>query len=169
MSEENTFSDLDQAGTQAGGAVVLMREGSDRCAVLLRALSARGLSPVVVHDEPSAMVALAGLAQRDVGRCVLVVVEPSQWGRVDQLADAVRAHHGSVCRWQFDLRDEARPMLSPLDAASDEVSVVGKIRKRTRTIDQLLVPAPGRELSTREVVTQQELTMLLGPAPGEAG
>jgi hypothetical protein len=32
-----------------------------------------------------------------------------------------------------------------------------------------LVSAPGRELSTREVVTQQELTMLLGPAPGEAG
>lgn len=60
-------------------------------------------------------------------------------------------------------------MLSPLESASDELSVVGKIRKRTRTIDQLLVSTPGHELSTREVVTQQELTMLLGPAPGEAG
>ena len=169
MSLETSFSDLGQAGAQVGGAVVLMREGSDRCAVLLRALSARGLSPVVVHDEPGAMVALAELAQRGVGRGVLVVVDPSQWARVDQLVHAVRMHHGSVYRWQFDLRDEAEPMLSPLDSASDELSVVGKIRKRTRTIDQLLVSAPGQELSTREVVTQQELTMLLGPAPGEAG
>lgn len=158
-----------------GGSVVLMRGGEGRCAVLLSALSARGLAPVVVHDEPSAMVALAELAQRDVARRVLIIVEPMQWGRVDQLASAVRAYHREVYSWQFDSREGADPMLSKLDVAFDQAgrsehpSIVGKIRRRTRTVDQLLVPAPGQELSTREVVTQQELTMLLGPAPGEAG
>lgn len=155
--------------------MVLVRDGGARCAVLLSALSARALPPVVVHDEPSAMVALAELAERDVARRVLIVVEPMQWGRVDQLADAVRAYHHAVYCWQFDLREGAEPMLSKLEMRSGEMprhehpSVVGTIRKRNRPVDQLLVRAPGPELSTREVVTQQELTMLLGPAPGEAG
>ena len=56
---------------------------------------------------------------------------------------------------------------NPEDASG--TGPVGQIRKRTRPVDRLLVPAPGRQVSTREVVTQQELTMLLGPAPGEAG
>lgn len=158
-----------------GGSVVLMRDGEGRCGILLSALSSRGLPAVVVYDEPGAMVALAELAKRDVARRVLIVVEPKQWGRVDQLADALRVYHLGVHVWQFDLREGAEPMLSKLDQMSEDAwqgghpSVVGQIRKRNRPVDQLLVRAPGPELSAHGVVTQQELTMLLGPAPGEAG
>lgn len=148
-----------------------MHAGTQGCDVLLRALSARGLSPVVVNDEPGAMVGLAELAQQGLARRVLIVVEPSRWERAGELAGAVRLHHGSVYCWQFDVREGAEPMLSVLEAVPGpgERSVVGTIRHRRRSVDALLVKAPGQELSAREVVTQQELTMLLGPAPGEAG
>jgi len=161
-----------------GGSVVLVRDRGAGCDVLLRALSARGLSPVTVHDEPSAMLALAGLADRGLGRRVLIVVEPARWPRLDQLTQAVRGYHGSVHVWQFDHRDGADPMLSQLEAmparnggedASSAVGPVGQIRKRDRAVDRLLVKPTGQVQSPREVVTQQELTMLLGPVPGEAG
>lgn len=165
-------------GALAGGSVVLSCEQDAGCGVLLRALSARGLSPVTVHDEPGVMLALAGLADRGADRRVLIVVDPARWPRLDQLMEAVQEHHGSVYCWQFDQRDGAEPMLSQLDGAASQSrrnanrsgsSTVGHIRKRTRPVDRLLVTPVGQEQSTREVVTQQELTMLLGPAPGEAG
>ena len=155
-----------------------MRERDACCGVLLRALSARGLSPVTVQDEPGAMLALAELADRGVARRVLIVVEPTRWTRLDQLVAAVRDYHASVYCWRFDGSEGADPMLSQLDAAANgtdqqngrsEAATAGRIRKRTRAVDRLLVKAVGQEQSTREVVTQQELTMLLGPAPGEAG
>ena len=158
--------------------MLLLREGADANPVLMSALKARGLTPIVVRDEPAAMLALAELSERQLGRRVLIVVEPSRWPRVDQLIDAVRGFHRAVHCWQFDAADGADPMLSRLasrggssggDHGRDRHGPVGRIRKRTRPVDRLLVSAPGRELSTREVVTQQELTMLLGPAPGEAG
>jgi hypothetical protein len=156
----------------------MLREDAVANPVLLRALTARGLTPTVVHDEPAAMLALAELSERQLGRCVLIVVEPVRWPRVDQLVDAVRGFHATVHCWQFDAAEGADPMLSqfemgdevvPRDQGQASLGPVGRIRRRTRPVDRLLVSAPGRELSTREVVTQQELTMLLGPAPGEAG
>lgn len=158
--------------------MVLMREQASSCDVLLRALSARGLPPEVVRDEPGAMLALAGCMRRGLDRRVLIVVESTHWQRLDQLIDAVDAHYGSVYCWQFDNQDGASPMLTQMQRASypfdqgaqrSQASPVGHVRKRTRPVDRLLVSAPGREESTREVVTQQELTMLLGPVPGEAG
>lgn len=151
-----------------------MRDRSGPCATLLEALSERGLSPVVVEDVPAVMVALAGFMQRGLQRRVLIVVEPGRWARLDELSSAVRSFHGPVHCWQFDTADRAQPMLSALRIAPDEqagseTGPVGKIHKRTRSVDRLLVSAPGEPMSTREVVTQQELTMLLGPAPGEAG
>ncbi|MEM6259262.1 MAG: hypothetical protein AAGI37_13340 [Planctomycetota bacterium] len=163
-----------QGNPPSGGSVVLMRGRSESCATLLQALSARGLSPVVVDDVPAVMVALAELMRRGLQRQVLIVVEPDLWTHLDELLSAVRSFHGSVHCWRFDAADQARPMLSALrtthgDQADSEASPVGKIHKRPRSIDRLLVSAPGDPASTREVVTQQELTMLLGPAPGEAG
>lgn len=124
------------------------------------------------------MVELSALADRGVGRRVLVVVEPTHWSRLDQLTAAVRAYHRGVFCWQFVAGGSGGATLSQLDPSSPEAAghggasgngPLGKIRKRARTVDRLLVSAPGQELATREVVTQQELTMLLGPAPGEAG
>lgn len=123
------------------------------------------------------MLALAALAHGGMARRVLIVVEPADWPRLEELLAAVGDYHGSAYCWQFDRSDGAAPMLSQLETVSYRfeqgpqtgASPVGQIRKRTRPVDRLLVTAPGRELSTREVVTQQELTMLLGPVPGEAG
>ncbi|MEO0475434.1 MAG: hypothetical protein AAF085_05585 [Planctomycetota bacterium] len=160
------------AATQAGASVLLVREGTEASSVLLRALTARGLTPTIVHDEPGAMLALAEDAERRLARRVLIVIEPDQWARLGELAAAVRAFHTPVHCWQFDVTDGAVPKLSSLEAdagVDDGHAPVGRIRKRARPVDRLLVSAPGRELTTREVVTQQELTMLLGPAPGEAG
>ena len=166
------------AATEGGASVLLVREGVEASSVLLRALTARGLTPTVVHDEPAAMVALAELVGQEFARRVLIVIEPLRWPRAGELVAAVRAFHHTVHCWQFDVAEGAVPMLSSYKgaggAAGDDEDAsgpgpVGRIRKRTRPVDRLLVPAPGREMSTREVVTQQELTMLLGPAPGEAG
>ena len=157
---------------------MLMRERESGCDVLMRALSARGLTPTAVHDEPDVMMGLAALADRGAERRVLIVVDPARWQRLSQLVQAVHDFHGSVHCWQFDRRDGVQSMLSQLevtpeghDQAGDKSGVgpIGRIRKRNRPVDRLLVKPGREELATREVVTQQELTMLLGPAPGEAG
>ena len=154
-----------------------MRDEASGCGVLLRALSARGLMPELAHDEAGAMLALAGLGRRRVARRVLIVVEPATWGRLGELMAAVRDYHGEVYCWQFDASDGADPMLSQLatsanrngrESKSAPTGPVGLIRKRSRSVDRLLVSPLGDEVSARGVVTQQELTMLLGPAPGEA-
>lgn len=172
----DTPIEMNQGDAPAGGSVVLMRGRSGHRETLLRALSARGLAPVIAEDEPAAMVALAGLSEQGLARRVLVVVEPRQWPRVDELTAAARRYHGPVHCWQFVAAGESGPRLSPLACSPEQQAcdgqdpgTVGKIHKRTRAVDRLLVPAPDQALSTREVVTQQELTMLLGPAPGEAG
>lgn len=152
-----------------------MRHEAAGCGVLLRALASRGLAPEVVKDEPAAMLALAGTGRRGVERRVLVVVEPRQWGRLGELVAAVRTFHRGVYCWQFATQADAEPMLSPIEVAPGEADAhdvagpIGVIRRRPRAVDQLLVSGSDRELSTREVVTRQELTMLLGPVPGEAG
>ena len=169
-----------------------MPGGTDACVPLLKALGGRGLEPVVVSDAPGVMLELARLSERRAERRVLVIVEPERWGRLGELMCAVQSHHGGVHCWHYADRGEGEPRLTQLDqrfcgpildhAAGGSVTggrheadedggaePLGRITKRRRTVDQLLVKAPGHELTAREIVTQQELTMLLGPAPGEAG
>lgn len=140
----------------------------------------------VLHDEPSVMAELGRLGG---ARRVLVVSEPARWARLPDLVQAVHAYHGDVLCWRFDTDSEVGPRLktmgtvaSPstngpgdlLDAGAEYahregvIGPVGQIIGRRRPLDSLLVKVPGRPLSTRQIVTQQELTMLLGPAPGEA-
>jgi len=165
--------------------VVLMPGGTEVNAPLLKALAGRGLPPVVVSDEPGVMSELAKLSQRRAQRRVLVIVEPERWARLGELVCAVQSHHSRVHCWHYAERGEGAPLLTHLDQRfagptatadaksqvieDDETEPLGQITRRRRTVDRLLVKAPGREMSAREIVTQQELTMLLGPAPGEAG
>lgn len=173
------------SGTLPGGCLVLAAADAPKPTALLKALASRGMTVRLVHDEPSVM---SMLAERPTGRRVLVVVEPGRWERLAELICAVHAYYGGVYCWQYTARNDGRPHLTSLDqrfhgpgpnpgvttrgaegqdASSDEP--VGRIVGRRRPIDALLTRVPGRPLSTREVVTQQELTMLLGPVPGEAG
>ncbi len=166
------------AGMFPGGCVVLSRPQVAAPELLIRALKSRGLSVRLVHDEPSVMMLFA---ERSLGRRVLVVVDPPKWERLAELICAVHTYHGQVLCWQFSEQGNGQPRLKALDqrfsgpVQSDEsdgdasdVGPVGRIVRR-RPVDALLTRVPGRPLSTREVVTQQELTMLLGPMPGEAG
>lgn len=179
------------AGSAPGGCLVLVPGGESSPVQLLSALTSRALSAHVVHDEPGVM---AGLAKLGGGRRVLVIVEPERWSRLGELVCAVQAYHRDVLCWQFVEHNGSGPRLAMLDqsvpgpggAWADQAGaggseppaggggqpgagVIGMADRRRRAIDDLVVKVPGRTLSTREVVTQQELTMLLGPAPGEAG
>lgn len=49
------------------------------------------------------------------------------------------------------------------------VGPIGRIRGRRRLIDKIVVRAPQAPSPTGSLVTEEELTMLLGPNPGEAG
>jgi hypothetical protein len=150
---------------------------------LLEALASRRVSCRVVHDEPAVM---SLFAERPAGRRVLIVVEPGRCQRLAELICAVQAYHREVLCWQYAERDADRPRLKTLDQRfkgpaggahrvnnsprdGSDRGPIGRIVTRRRAVDALLNKVPGRPLSTREVVTHQELTMLLGPVPGEAG
>ena len=172
-----------------GGCVVLSRPDTPSPTTLVKALASRGLAVRLVHDEPSVMTLFA---ERPMGRRVLVVVEPGRWERLAELICAVQGYHREVLCWQFCEANGAQPRLKALDqrfsgpgpspvvdarasrgslaeAGGEEGGPIGRIVGRRRPVDALLNKVPGRPLSSREVVTQQELTMLLGPMPGEAG
>ena len=170
-------------GMFPGGCVVLVGPDQAEPVALVKALTSRGLSVRVERDEPGVM---AVFAERAVGRRVLVVVEPGQWARLAELMCAVNTFHREVLCWQYTERGEAQAKLTTLDqqfsgpgpnpcmdarsaTGTDEQGPIGRIMTRRRAVDALLTRVPGRPLSSREIVTQQELTMLLGPVPGEAG
>lgn len=178
-------------GVFPGRCLVLVPDGAAAPEALLKALGSRELSPGVVHDEPAVM---AALAETGGGRRVLVVVEPGRWGRLAELVNAVKTYHAGTLCWQYIECVGQGVRLTMLDPAvvngaghgmngagqdgagrsgagvAEQPMPAGQIvPRRRRPIDDLLVKVPGRQMSTREIVTQQELTMLLGPAPGEAG
>lgn len=175
MRGKNTPIQPAVPGVFPGGCLVLVAEGQDAPKALLAALASRGLAPSTVHDEPAVMTALAGKTD---GRRVLVVVEPEVWPRLDELLYAVGVYHGDVLCWQFKPQVDASPQLSALkrDAitsadganSADEAGPIGQILGRPRPVDALLVKVPGLPASSRDIVTPQELSMLLGPAPGAA-
>jgi len=169
-----------------GGCVVLVPAEVPTPVALLKALASRGLSSRVAHDEPAVM---SLFAERPDGRRVLIVVEPGRWHRLAELVCAVSAYHSEVLCWQYAERGVDQPRLKSLDQrfkgpglgsvgdarqtngqahSEPDSGPIGRIVTRRRPVDALLNKVPGRPLSTREVVTHQELTMLLGPVPGEA-
>lgn len=177
----------------SGGCVVLVPAGCDTPGPLISALSGRGMSPEVVQDEPGVMLRLAELGG---GRRVLVIVEPGRVARLAELVCAVQSYYRDALCWQYVDRGAGQEKLTMLDrrfsgparvngngnadhaagqvsgqgadALGEDAAPVGQIAGRRRPIDKLLVKVPGRPLTSREIVTQQELTMLLGPVPGEA-
>lgn len=164
-----------------GSCLVLVHADAPAPDALLKALGSRGLLPQVISDEPGVMAALAGLTGP---RRVVVIVEPQRWERLAELVRAVQTYHHDVLCWQYVQQGGEPGRLSRLDKSMNgpadanghggqddrgEDRPVGQLLGRRRALDRLVVRVPGRTLSTREIVTQQELTMLLGPAPGEAG
>ncbi len=169
--------------------MVLIKPEAPSPTALINALRSRGLAVRVVNDEP---VVMSLFAEKPAGRRVLIVAEPGGWDRLAELICAVQTYHHEVLCWQYAHLGNGRQSLARLDQhvrgpgpspaadgrssaagssgyVSDAAGPVGRIMRRRRNVDALLTRVPGKPLSTREVVTQQELTMLLGPMPGEAG
>lgn len=144
----------------------------DQPAPLIKALASRGFETVVVRDEPGVMV---GLSASPGDAPVLIVVEPNCWARLGELLHAVRVYHGGVRCWQYSRAEHAAGRLSSLEIElggeplGEGAGPVGQILNRHRAVEDLLVKLPEGPMAAHEVVTQQELTMLLGPVPGEAG
>lgn len=161
----------------------------------MRALDSRGFDPRVVTDEPGVMLALAELSDRGASPCVLVIAEPAWFGRLAELVCAVQTHYPEVLCWQYATRGSGAGRLSELDKrvagpprladfaggptearsegsgggrGSKSDASVGLVQRRRRPVDGLLTKMRRAQPSPREIVTQQELTMLLGPVPGEA-
>lgn len=180
-------------GPCPGGCLVLVPPGQPEPTTLLSALAFRNIPARVVRDEPTVMMAFA---DRPLGRRILIVVEPGRWRRLAELICAVHAYHGEVLCWQLATNGDGRAKLARLDqhfsgpgpkpgsngrpraydeggdatnGSEHDTAPIGAIHRRRRPVDALITKIPGQPLSSREVVTQQELTMLLGPAPGEAG
>lgn len=162
---------LPAKGVFPGECLVLVPESAEAPARLLQALTKRGLYPRTLRDEPSVM---SVLAERVDDRRVLVVVEPGAWPRLGELILAVRTFHSDVLCWSYTESSgtQGRLISIPRDSFVQEAEQAEDLYQRTshrrRPIVDLLNKVPDGPLSAREIVTQQELTMLLGPAPGEA-
>lgn len=178
MCAASNHASASPPGQRLGGCLVLTGAEAPAPEALLKALVSRGMQVKVVVDEPGVMSALADRACEH--KRVLVVVEPGRWKRLAELICAVSQYHSDVLCWQYTAQGEAQPKLTTLDqrvsgpgsageAGARDSGPIGRIvGQRRRPVDKLLTRVPGQPLSTREVVTQQELTMLLGPVPGEA-
>jgi len=151
---------------------VLVPAGMDEPVSLIKALASRGFETDVVRDEPSVML---GLSASSGDAPVLIVVEPQCWSRLDELVHAVRVYYDAVRCWQYSRAEHAAGRLSSLEielggeSTGGGSGAAGQILNRHRSVEDLLVKLPEGPMSAHEVVTQQELTMLLGPVPGEAG
>ena len=178
MSEAQRYREAQTRGSIPCRCLVLAGAVGGVPADLSRALASRGMAVEAVHDEPSAMLALA---PQDNPPGVFVVVDPVCWGRLGELSYALRRYHPKLLCWQYRAGEGGVPRLTTLDQTvpgpsnglsgeeGADCGPIGKIVGRRRAVDELLVRVPGQPLTSSEIVTQQELTMLLGPTPGEAG
>lgn len=85
-------------------------------------------------------------------------------------SDPGPGQHGlAAAKWSGTLPAQAQADLRPSDTMNGGVvGPIGRIRGRRRLIDDLVIQAPHGPAPTNALVTQEELTMLLGPTPGEA-
>lgn len=176
------------AGTRC---VVLAGGGISAPTDLLGGLSRRGVSTVVVTEPAKAMVELA---RETTG--ILVVIEPDRQPWLDELIQAVKTYHPRTVRWGYRcVHHSDRPQLEPLShhngkpvtnampahshnvgtdktpcyVVPDPRSPLGRVqsqvpRERVRSL-VVKVQDPGG--LDEPLISEEELAMLLGPAPDE--
>lgn len=158
---------------------------------LLAGLSRRGVSTAVVSEPAAAMVELARQATG-----ALVVVEPEDHAWLDELIQALKTYHPRTVRWGYQSTHlsgspQLRPLSgcasigkcdSPSDQADDRESTARYIvpdpksplgraqaqipRERVRS---LVVKVHGTSDVDEPLISEEELSMLLGPVPEEQG
>lgn len=163
----------------SGRCMVLVSPDRADPVALVTALTRKGLTVQRVSHEMQVMAELSA-----GGVTLVVVVEPDAMMRVGELRDAVREHFPDVLCWKYAIQAAGKmPRLVSLDPPSNlknsnvspqkQVSPIGRIVGRRRTLDRLAVSVPGPSpldpLPPAKLVSDEELSMLLGPAPGEVG
>lgn len=146
--------------TEGGICLVLADKLTAVPGLLAAALSRRGFTVQVVTDSPSVMLSLA----QQTPPC-LVVVNPDSVPMISELVQAVRAYHPGVAMWSFTQPAGGGPKLDsfnghyhPSPASSD-----ADLRQ---PLDELVVRVPCQTQDIQgPIVSEEELTMLLGPTP----
>ncbi|GAB4196100.1 MAG: hypothetical protein Kow00105_10270 [Phycisphaeraceae bacterium] len=169
--------------------VVLAGSGVSAPGDLLEGLSSRGVGVVVVSEPAYVMLELA---KRHTG--AVIVIEPGRQPWLEPLDQALRHYHPKTVRWCYlkphngqsarllrldafmsssppfgrsgnGSRDDALAFprahpRSPLSRAQSQIP-----RERMRS---LLVKVPGQSGTTEPLISEEELSMLLGPMPKES-
>lgn len=171
--------------------VVLVGAGVSAPADLLGGLSRRGVSTVVVSEPAWAMVELA---RQTTG--ALVIVQPDRHPWLDELVQAVKTYHPRTVRWAYrSVHHSDRPQLEPLHNGKLEAQVKPTQNKNGRAdnsfrhvvpdpqsplgraksqvprerVRSLVVKVEGLQGIDEPLISEEELAMLLGPAPDEQG
>lgn len=138
---------------------------------LLHGLARRGVEAVRAQDPASVMRLLAAEAALAV-----IVAEPQEQPRAEELCAAVRRYHPDTRLWRYEHEGDAgRPRLEAMDEASAGAPPGAEARHSTNT------PAtapPGKPTTNGahaqpppplSSLTAEELEMLLGDAPDQRG
>lgn len=176
------------AGTRC---VVLVGVSGSAPTDLLGGLSRRGVSTAVVSDPAAAMVALA---RQSAG--ALVVVEPEEHAWLDDLIQALKSYHPRTVRWGYRSQHPSGiPQLQPLGEYApvepdqsqpvqpngqgqahryivpDPKSPLGRAQAQVprERVRSLVVKVQGSSDVDEPLISEEELAMLLGPAPEELG
>lgn len=178
------------AGTRC---VVLVGSAGSAPADLLSGLSRRGVSTTVVVEPAGVMVELA---KENNG--ILVVVDPDNQPWLDDLIQAVRHYHPRTVRWCYrrphpsgqaqllpltDRTHTGNGQNHPTPAPVSEPDVsahytlpnprspLGRVQSQVprERMRSLVVKVQGPTEVGEPLISEEELAMLLGPVPEEAG
>lgn len=160
---------------------------------LVSALNRRGLETVILREAPEVMVELAAeqhARRRETNSAAdlqnplsLVIVEPEQQLHIDELRQAIDTYHPGTRCWRYaahgrpgqaslqafdavSAADHARvPTHASTDARPDKNAAepTGFVRSADQRLRSVVVRLGGVE--TTPLVSEEELAMLLGPAP----
>ncbi len=137
-----------------GRCLVVLPTGGAAPAALLGALDQRGVEAVLFEDVAQVMVALA----RGEG-AVVIQVRPGELARSGELARAIERYYPGVSVWGY----------APSAGAEGMPELVDVVEAKTGETDggvdwrRLLVKVPADRASAEPLVSEEELSMLLGP------
>lgn len=181
----------DPAGTRC---VILTGPDGSTPADLLSGLSKRGVSSRVVSEPANVMVELG--RQRTA---ILIVVHTAQQPALVDLIEAVTKYHPDTIRWAYEpdhpsgkpqlvpFRYRSRPEIAkpkasppPVEAVPpkpapvvslDAPSPLGRVQSQVppERVRSLIVKVQGPAEVGEPLISEEELAMLLGPVPEEAG
>ncbi len=170
---------------------MLLGSGGAAPADLLSGLSKRGVSVTVVTGPAAAMVELA---REPAG--ALIVVEPQRQTWLHEFIEALKHYHPRTVRWGYcksgpsciaqlqpleprsnnhhsskDQRSNANGKDKPRYIVPDPKSPLGRAQSQIprERVRSLVVKVQNSSEVDEPLISEEELAMLLGPGPDEAG